>query len=203
MKNKKWIILLIIAFPSLFWLILETSTINSRKLPHYGPKKVIAAGDTLYYQVPATPEIMSHAQVFCFLHPAHRSEAYRLAGFWEFEKYKKDKISEIPFHFIYPQAHDNIKVPEELRDLLILPGIRFESLNEAQYQAMREAYFRGKPYYIDPGFFVLIDGNQHIRGYYDMRYASEMKRLVEEYRHLRLKEEKQKLIQDNEIKSRS
>jgi hypothetical protein len=49
MKNKKWLLLLIIAFPSAFWLILETSTINSRKLPYYGPKKSLKAGDTTYF----------------------------------------------------------------------------------------------------------------------------------------------------------
>ena len=44
MKNKKWLLVLIIVFPSLFWLILETSTINSHRLPYFGPKKVIKAG---------------------------------------------------------------------------------------------------------------------------------------------------------------
>jgi hypothetical protein len=48
---------------------------------------------------------------------------------------------------------------------------------------------------------MLIDHNRHVRGYYDGRYVSEIKRLIDEYQHLRLKEEKQKLIQNNEIKS--
>ena len=38
MKNKKWLIILIVAFPSMFWLILESSNLNSRKLPYYGGK---------------------------------------------------------------------------------------------------------------------------------------------------------------------
>ena len=48
---------------------------------------------------------------------------------------------------------------------------------------------------------MLIDQDRHIRGYYDGRYVSEIKRLIEEYQHLRLKEEKQKLIQTIVIKS--
>ena len=50
---------------------------------------------------------------------------------------------------------------------------------------------------------MLIDHNRHVRGYYDGRYVSEIKRLIDEYQHLRLKEEKQKLIETNEIKSNS
>jgi hypothetical protein len=50
---------------------------------------------------------------------------------------------------------------------------------------------------------VLIDENRHIRGYYDGRYVAELKRLIDEYRHLRLKEAKQKLIDENTIKKNS
>jgi hypothetical protein len=48
---------------------------------------------------------------------------------------------------------------------------------------------------------VLVDSRRNIRGYYDGRYASEMKRLIAEYQHLRLKEEKSKMIKENEIRS--
>jgi hypothetical protein len=48
---------------------------------------------------------------------------------------------------------------------------------------------------------LLIDAKIIVRGYYDARYVSEMKRLIEEYQHLRLKEEKQLLINENEIKT--
>lgn len=48
-----------------------------------------------------------------------------------------------------------------------------------------------------------MDVNRNIRGYYDGRYVAEIKRLIDEYQHLRLKEEKNKLIKSNEIKSNS
>ena len=51
MKNKKWLIILIVAFPSMFWLILESSNINSRKLPYYGEKLLNKNGDTIYHKV--------------------------------------------------------------------------------------------------------------------------------------------------------
>ena len=51
MKNKKWLLILIIIIPSTMWVILESSTINSNKLPFYGPKKAITKGDTTFYKV--------------------------------------------------------------------------------------------------------------------------------------------------------
>src|ERR1043165_4003952 len=50
-KNKKWLLVVIIAFPSFFWLILETSTINSRRLPFYGPKVYQGGKDTVFHDV--------------------------------------------------------------------------------------------------------------------------------------------------------
>lgn len=51
-------------------------------------------------------------------------------------------------------------------------------------------------------FFVLVDKHRNIRGYYDARYIAEVKRLTEEYQHLRLKEEKEQMLQTNKIESK-
>jgi hypothetical protein len=78
--------------------------------------------------------------------------------------------------------------------------VHFYTWPEKSYDSLTYGYFKEKPYYIDFSFFMLIDRQRHIRGYYDGRYVSEIKRLIDEYQHLRLKEEKQKLLKVNEIK---
>jgi len=216
MKNKKWLLLLIIAFPSLFWLILETSTIQSKKLPHYGPKKTIAKGDTVFhtvntsfYTIPTQGRLSEMVPasdgvfVLSILHPKHRKDAYRLGGFSEYLNYKKSKIEHIPFVFLSPAGTDSITIPSELKEFQKHKNIQFLQWNASSFDSLWKTYFNEKPYYIDYSFFILIDKQAHVRGYYDIRYASEMKRLIEEYQHLRLKEEKQKLIESNEIKSAS
>jgi len=216
MKNKKWLLLLIIAFPSLFWLILESSTIQSKKLPHYGPKKVLGPADTVFYSVNRSfypysennlqlkPKVVTEgAFVLSILHPKYRNESYRLGGFWEYLNYKQTKIAQIPFVFLSPAATNSVNIPSELKEFEKHQNIQFFNWQNASFDSLWTSYFVEKPYYIDFSFFVLIDAQSHIRGYYDIRFASEMKRLIEEYRHLRLKEEKQKLINANEIKSRS
>jgi len=213
MKNKKWLLLLILFFPSVFWLILETSTIQSKKLPHYGPKTLIEKGDTAFYTVntsfysttnhgdkPVLVTASSGAFVLSILHPKYRKEAYRLEGFWEYFKYKQAKIAQIPFVFLSPTINDSVNITTDLKAFQNHDNIRFLQWQAASYDSLWTTYFTEKPYYIDFSFFILIDAQFHIRGYYDLRYASEMKRLLGEYQHLRLKEEKQKLIQNNEIK---
>jgi hypothetical protein len=210
-KNKKWLILLIVAFPSLFWLILETSTINSKKLPHYGPKQVLSEKDTLFYQVSdhfydlngnaiqlSKKEYPLYA--IAFVSPAYRDDAYRLTGLWEYINYKRDKVQHIPFVLVSPSEKGKSVPVEELKKLSNGPNVTFYTWPAGSYDSVVKRYFVEKPYYIDYSFFLLIDANRTIRGYYDARYVSELKRLIDEYKHLRLKEEKQFLIEENEIK---
>lgn len=213
MKNKKWLLLLIIAFPSFFWLILETSKINSKKLPHYGPKVVKAKNDTLFYKVTdsfysglSSPRLTQLNQeefplyAIVFIHSKYRSDAYRLTGLWEYLNYKKDKIEHIPFVLVTESENGDSPAFTELNKLSQSPNVHFYHWKRSGFDSLTKTYFAQKPYYIDYSFFLLIDANRNIRGYYDARYVSEMKRLIEEYQHLRLKEEKQLLIKENEIK---
>jgi hypothetical protein len=214
-KNKKWLLLLIIAFPSFFWLILETSTINSRRLPYYGPKIVKGKGDTTFYQVQDSFNLApaSNGQIkklskqdfplyaIVFVNPKYRADAYRLTGLSEYLNYKKEKVQHIPFIIVTPDSSGISKPYEELKKLTENENVHFYTWPSKDFDKITRNYFAAKPYYIDYSFFMLVDGKRHIRGYYDGRYVSELKRLIEEYQHLRLKEEKQNLINENEIKS--
>ncbi|MES2680710.1 MAG: hypothetical protein V4635_12525 [Bacteroidota bacterium] len=216
MKNKKWLLILIIAFPSFFWLILESSTINSRKLPFYGPKKLISRGDTSYYKVAdqfypinensglvaASAEPVPYpVYAVIFIDKKYRKDSYRLTGLWEYLNYKNQKIQHIPFVLVTESDSARSMAAEELKKLSSSKNVHFYAFPSADFSALAKSYFEEKPYYIDYSFFLLVDQNRHIRGYYDGRYVSELKRLIEEYQHLRLKEEKQKLTEANEIKS--
>lgn len=210
---------MIIVFPSLFWLILETSTINSRRLPFYGPKKIISKGDTIFHKVPdafytqgKTGQEPAPAQLdssefplyaIVFIHSKYRSDSYRLTGLWEYINYKNQKVEHIPFMLVTESENGTSIAQEELKRLSDSKNVHFYSWPKQSFDSLVKIYFAEKPYYIDYSFFMLIDANRHVRGYYDARYVSELKRLIEEYKHLRLKEEKHKLINENEIKSNS
>lgn len=217
MKKKQWVLLLIILLPSALWLILETSTINSKKLPFYGPKKVLAPKDTQYYQVKDhffgfntkdladtvvnTISIDEHPlYAIAFLKDNYNTESYRIPGLWEYLNYKKNKIEHIPVFLVVENKNGHSEIYEGLKKLNSYNNVFFKNTGRLNFDSLNALYFKEKPYYVDVSFFVLVDANRHIRGYYDGRYVAELKRLIDEYQHLRLKEEKQRLLKSNEIK---
>ncbi|MCE3228089.1 MAG: hypothetical protein K0S32_2640 [Bacteroidetes bacterium] len=220
MKNKKWLLVLIILLPSLMWVLLETSTINSHKLYYYGPKKAIAKNDTLYYRAPdkhfklisaytptLSPFSIDSADFplygIMFVKDAYSNDSYRIAGLWEYLNYKKENIEHIPL-FVVTELKDSVsQVATNLKKFSEYKNVRFLGLEQPKFDSINRAFFLEKPIHIDYSFFTLIDANRNIRGYYDARYVAEVKRMIGEYKHLRLKEEKQKLIKDNEIKTNS
>lgn len=217
MKNKKLLFFVILLFPALFKIILEFTTINSRKLPYFGPK-TLAGTDTVYYTATdrfkeaagdsALAEVRLDTANYplfavCFIKQSYQKDNYRLAGLSEYAQYKKEKIRHIPFVIVTPYtgpADSSFgglsKLKEGNSDILPLywPAASFDSLNRV--------FFKDKPLHIDYSYFALVDKNRHIRGYYDARYVSEIKRLTEEYQHMRLKEEKEKVIKINQIESK-
>ncbi len=222
MKNKKLILFLIILFPSVFWLILELSTINAKKLPHYGPKSG-AGKDTVFYQINPTfndliigndkqwkmqkltlDTVQYPIFAVCFIKQSYQKDNYRMDGLTEYVQYKRSKIKEIPFIIVTtcdgPNNDSCFKEFEKFeKDSPNISNLFWQS---SSFDSLNLAYFKEKPIYIDYSFFVLVDVKRQIRGYYDGRYVSEIKRLIEEYQHLRLKEEKKTLLNANKIETK-
>lgn len=211
MKNKKLILLLIILFPSVFWLLLETGTINSRKLPYYGPK-TLNGKDTVYYSLneirfPVAADKTIEWKLFdttnyplvaiTFLKPKYSNENYRLDGLLDYTQYKKGDIEHIPMILMFPENGFNLK--DSLR--ITLSNIDQAYWKESSYDSLNVSFFRQKPSHVDYSFIVLLDKKRRIRGYYDSRYSAEIKRLLGEYQHLRIKEEKNLMLKENEIKN--
>ncbi|MBP7809512.1 MAG: hypothetical protein KA163_09485 [Bacteroidia bacterium] len=215
-KKSKLILFLIILFPSAFWLILETSTINSSKLLYYGPK-TLNGTDTVYYSVGDLKfnTIVSQSisqklfdtinyplMTVCFMQPKYIKDNYRLEGLLDYTIHKKSEISELPLLFLFPIADSSNTIEYNLRDSLKidLPNIEQGYWKKSSFDSINIMYFKSKPSHVDYSFIVLLDKKRNIRGYYDGRYAMEIKRMLSEYQHLRLKEEKNIMIKQNEIK---
>jgi len=217
-KNKKWLLLLIVLFPSAFWLILETGTINSRKLPHYGPKFLIG-NDTSFYSIGnINLETVSTTSIeqklydtvnypilaLTFIKEKYLKENYRLDGLIDYASHQKEDIDKIPFLLIYPKPDSLTEKLFNLKDSLkiTLKNIEQCYFKNSKFDSINFAYFKEKPIYIDFSFIILIDKKRNIRGYYDGRYTAEIKRLLQEYKHLRIKEEKNLMVNENEIKTK-
>jgi hypothetical protein len=212
MKNKKWLLFLIIAFPSTFWIILELSTINSKKLPFYG-QHTFNGKDSVHYIIDPSFKKIENAELkpftisaqdnsvfgLMFISKKHRAEGYRLDGLMEYLKYKKDKVKHLDFHFVAEYGTD-ISVYDDLAFLNPYPNTHKYVWETQSFDSLNNVFFVNKPYYIDYSFLMLIDKDRHIRGYYDLRYVAELKRFIDECKHLLIKEEKNNTTRQNEIK---
>ncbi|MGE0566730.1 MAG: hypothetical protein AB7O73_02175 [Bacteroidia bacterium] len=210
-KSKRWLLFLIVLFPSLFWVILESSTINSRKLPYYGPK-TFSGTDTSFYTVkehlhPILTQINfpdNNSFVVMMVKKDYKKDSYRVGGLQEYESYKKEKIAHIPILFICES--DSISKPVEAELKFVFKeqeNLYYLSLQPDEYNKLSALMFKEKPYYIDYSFLALVDNNFYLRGYYDSRYVAEIKRMIGEYQHLRIKEEKEEIKNENAIKQNS
>lgn len=214
MKNKGWIIVIIILIPAWIWVLLDVSLIHSRKLNYFGPKKLDNTGDTVYYSV-GTIQFMDdkgqnvvidtneYKVFFCvFLKDNYLNENYRIAQWLNTVHYEPDKIKHIPVFLIYP-IHSSDKIFHIKDSLKInLSNVFNFFLPDSIYDKRVLKFFVQKPYYVDYSFAVLIDKNRNIRGYYDWRYADEVKRSIQEFNHLGIKEGYKETLQKNKIEKR-
>lgn len=198
---------------------METSTINSSKLLFYGPK-TLSGTDTVYYELGdlKLPTITNNSLslkyfdtinypllTLVFIKPEYLKENVRLEGLLDYTTHKKDDIDELPLLLLFPKTDSLNSVEYNLKDSLhiILPNVEQCFWNRSSYDSMNVSFFKSKPSHVDYSCIVLLDKKRNIRGYYDARYAVEVKRMLSEYKHLRLREEKNIMLRNNEIKDES
>ena len=158
MKNKKWLMLLVLFLPSTIWLILETSTINSKKLPIYGPRKVVAANDTSYFKVsdqfyllnkkdtlaPTLTKIETDAYplyAVMFIKDEYKKNDLRLSGLWEFLNYKKQKIEHIPIVLVTAEQNGRSEIENDLKKLSDgNKNVFFYTWNRSSFDSLNKTY---------------------------------------------------------------
>lgn len=142
--------------------------------------------------------------VVLFLDSSLKKSGYKLEAFFDYAQYKPTDFKNVPIFFIsdFYSAHKNTSTEnKELYgdfDSLKINLPSFHPLLTENKNA-KEAYFKGKPYYVFDYFAVLIDKHRHIRGYYDPNQNSEVKRLIQEYKHLKTKDEYANTLDQNAI----
>ena len=227
--KKKIILLTIILIPSLIYFFFELSEVNFKKMAYYGPKKVAQNGDTLYYSLPdnaldfgtfykSTTDSLgelinklpktnnSFLIIFC-----DKNQENKLAGILELEKYKKEKLDLIDLKIV--QVQDSLPFRNDslfyVNRLIKQFGIQTKSISlttvkdgQQEFEEIRALYFAQKPIHVFNYFAVLVDKERHIRGYYDPTFVSEVKRMIEEYKHLVLKDEHAGMQENNKIESK-
>jgi hypothetical protein len=235
--KKKVILLSIILFPSLIYLLFEMTKANFKKMAYFGPKTVNEKGDTVYYSVPdvyfvskdssyadtSAADMMDKINkldsvqldtnkfstyVILFIDPKLKKDGYKLAGIYDYLKYKAKDLREVPLVFIsdYPDDFHRPGLHRGEFDSLKINSVNFYpfmlgpkgSKNTQGFLA--STYFKQKPYYVLDYFAVLVDKQRHIRGYYDPTFNAEIKRMITDYKHLKIRDGYAQTLKQNDIK---
>jgi len=145
--------------------------------------------------------------VVLFLDLRLYKEGYKLAGIYDYIKYKAKDLKDIPVIVVSDLNRVSRHKPAEnlkgdFDSLKInLPNFYpfFVDLSSRE-KLLSGTYFKGKPVHVFDYFMVLVDKKRHVRGYYDPSYNAEIKRMIQEYKHLKIRDEYAQTLKKNDIK---
>lgn len=213
--KKRIVLVLVILIPSLIYFLFELSEANFTKMAFYGPRYFSnETNDTVYHDISRLPVYSSHGltqpanfdgQVLAvaILSPENKTDNYKMRGLIEYATMKQNYIAPVEVRILVP-VDDTATVCNYADSLhLTLDNIKFWYFKSSQLAFIRDSVlFNRKPYYVMPHFFALIDNKKHIRGYYDGNFVAEIKRLITEYQHLRLRDEHVKMESGDKIEKK-
>lgn len=145
--------------------------------------------------------------IILFLDSSLRKDGYKLKALIDYVQYKAKELKDIPVFFVSnfnPALYNYAIMDKELKGDFDSLKINLPSFHPlfTRDKTVNESYFKGKPYYVFNYFAVLVDKHRHIRGYYDPNQNSEVKRLIQEYKHLKTKDEYANTLQKNELEQK-
>ncbi len=212
--RKKILLLLVLVIPSGIAFLMEYSKVNFKKLPYYGPKQVstINIKDTSYYSLlninDSNLEQLTYLKdtvnypiiVLSFLLNDRKAELYNAGALIDALKYRYERMSLVDL-FIHCDKSEMDNVGQLFSGTIgnyeRMHLIPYQVENEKQF--LDKTIFLQKPYYIDYNFLVLLDKKRRVRGYYDPRYAAEIKRMYEEFKHLKIHDEAKDTRTENRL----
>lgn len=200
MKNKILLLFLLVV-PAAFWVFFEKVKINSKRLNYFGPKRVVDGSDTLFYQITDTLLKFKPRTSFVIIpvNERYASKQYHIQCILEVMRFRPEKLNNIPLIFLCLKSHD-YDFMEVLRESKA--NVQIQLIDSTAFSLLMNALYREKPYYVFDYFGVLVDKDLHIRGYYNFTFADEVRRMTQEYQHLRLKEEGKKLKEEYAIEQK-
>lgn len=180
------------------WIKRSTDTIDGSET------KIMTSGcepypiDTLNYPV----------YTILFLDSSLKRQGYKLEGLYDYINYKKKDLIDVPL-FIVADFDPGLYTDTSVKAKIILDSLKinisnlrplFTFFSPNRKAELEDTYFKQKPAYVFDYFMVLVDKRRHIRGYYDPSFNAEVKRMIQEYKHLKIRDEYAQTLKKNDIK---
>ena len=209
MKNKLFILIFLLSFPSVLYVVLTTGKHNFIHLPFYGEKKLAANGkDTLYHSVPPFKfvnqdgelisdkmfdgkiYIASYFYTTCtVICPKMTTELLRVQEKFEYT----NGLVQIVSHTVKPQ-YDSVLALKAYANMVHSNGKIWSFLTGDKKQIVdlaRNGYLLNASEghgdstdFIPMDFFILVDKEKHIRGVYNGTKMKEVNNLIDDVKVL-------------------
>lgn len=228
--KKKLLLIGILLLPTLMYIYFSLGVPHAFRAPFFGPRHAIQVTDkngnpktdTAYFTIPQftcttvggaafqSTRLDSHLYVAIFVRPdSMTSQLPMLANDL---KLNRDKYAFARFIFFYPgdsAGNPPAMAPDIAAELglhadtaytLFLPPATFDTLHSKYYFVPDPA--RKKDPWTSWSDGVLIDHKRRIRGYYDIRTATDLKRLKEDVPFIFKNDEAVKTIENSNVEQK-
>lgn len=142
-----------------------------------------------------------------FMQEQYLGEGFKLAGLIDYVRFKTKDLRDVPVLVVSNLGRTSRHKPaDSLRgdfDSLKITLPNFTPLYidyENSEKKIAQSYFKAKPVHVFDYFMVLVDKKRHVRGYYDPSYNAEVKRMIDDYKHLKIRDEYAETLKQNEIR---
>ncbi|MCE2772559.1 MAG: hypothetical protein LW750_03840 [Bacteroidetes bacterium] len=225
---KKAVLLFgILLLPTLIYIYFALGVPQVRRAAFYGPRAIgpvknpktgVITQDTVYHSIKpfvckthegfdfSSAKLGGRSYLAVFMHPDSIRAVLPILA----QDLKVNKRTHTYSRFVFFWPEDTLQAAPDLAGQL---GLGTDTgytlvLPPAEYQAMRDGqYFlpnptQSKKPYATLSDAVLIDRMGRIRGYYNIRYAADIKKMKEDLRHVLFRDESVKTIEETKVEQR-
>lgn len=228
--KSKLIVLTVLILPTLIYIYFALGVPKGVRAPFFGPRHAIQVKDkngnpktdTAYYRIPEfnckttggadfnSSSLAGHLYLAIFVHPD--SLASLLPLFAEDVRLNRDKYEDARFIFFFPgdsAGNPPANAPDFGKDLrlggdtartLFVSPAAFDSLHDKHYFVPDPS--RKKDPWQTRSAAVLIDHKGRIRGYYNLHYADELKKMKEDVPYIHFRDEAAETIEETTIEKK-
>jgi hypothetical protein len=228
MKGKL-VLLTVLILPTAFYIYFALGVPKGHRAPFFGPRQTVVVKDkngdpktdTIYYSVPYAEcktgngssfnlkELAGHLYLAIFVHPD--SIKLQLPSLAEDLKLNKYKYHYARFAFFYPGdslGNPGKNAPDFASDFGLGSDTAFTFfLSPVQFDSLQTAFFvadsnRKENPWVSKGDAVMIDHRGRIRGYYNIRTASQLKEMKEDITFIYKNDEGVQTIEETTIEKK-
>lgn len=228
--KSKLILVTVLLLPTLIYIYFALGVPKAVRAPFFGPRHAIEVTDkngnpktdTAWYTIPAfhgllkngaafnSNKLAGHLYLAIFLHPDSVNSVLPLLA--QDVTWNKSKYGNAVFVFFFPgdsAGNPQADAPDFAKDLklgtdtgmtIFVPPVTFDTLRDKHYFVPDPS--RKKDPWVGKSDAVLIDWKGRIRGYYNIHYGDQLKKMREDVQYIYSRDEAAETLEQTTIEKK-